>query len=817
NSEPVLARSPSRLYRLQKLVRRNKLLFVAIAAVLTALLLGLVVSNFLLLQQRAAQRTARSELQKSLQVTAFLQGMLEDVSPEANQGRETKVRDILDRAINRSSLELTNQPEIRALMLSAIAGVYDKLADLEKAETLCREALRLQESAVGPEHESIAELLDHLGFVQTQRGDLAGAATSLHRAVGMMKKHALQGNPALVEALANLANLQSQSGDLTGAEGTLREALDVTSGFPEAKERVVLLRSHLGRVLWMRGDAAGAGSSLRETLGLAARLLPADHPLVATTLGSLGLVQWERGELDAAEASFRDSLDRRLRILGNAPHPEVANSLNNLALVLRDRGRLDEAEKMQRQALDFMMQTVGPRHPDTGHARGNLADILRRRGALNPDQAIPLFTEALQLNPNNEMSWDAFACHLARSALTPLTPEPPTNKPVWRYTSTPPSTDWALPAFSDAAWASEPAPRGFLTTVPRSPRAAGSRTNLWLRREFELPTVPTGTIAFLIGRNLNARILVNGIENIPATDWSDAPVFKTCGPAARAALKPGRNVLAVHCQDADGNAPVEVGLFVSPDPGLGRERLIEEFSRMFAREPQRAELYAVRANALARSGRFGEAASDFRKAVQLLPTDSVLRLQFALLLLATNDMAGYRRLRGEGLSSLPKPGSPQSAERIASIALLLPASGGELEAAAKLADQAATADYPDDGLPARQLVKGLAEYRRERFEDALGWLDKAIATCAQPNLPGWKCERQRNLQAAAYLVQAMAYHRLGRKRESSTVLGKGVWIIQNQFPALDSNDLGPAWPGMIAASILQREARQLIEGTSPPK
>ncbi|MCX6928624.1 MAG: tetratricopeptide repeat protein [Verrucomicrobia bacterium] len=817
NSEPVLARPPSRLYRVQKLVRRNKLIFAAIAAVLTALLLGLAVSTFLLLQQRSAQRTARSELQKSLQVTTFLQGMLEDVSPEVNQGRETKVRDILDRAVNRSSIELTNQPEIHSLLLSTIAGVYDKLGDFEKAETLCREALRQQESAAGPEHESIGELLDHLGFVQTQRGDLTGAATSLRRAVGITKKHSLQRSPALVDALANLANLQSQSGDLSGAERTLQEALDVTSRVPEAKGREVLLRSHLGRALWARGDLAVAENSLRETLELAAGVLPADHPLVATTLGSLGLAQWERGELDAAEKSLRDSLDRRLRILGNAPHPEVANSLNNLALVLRDRGRLVEAEKLQHQALDFMMQTVGPLHPDTGHSRGNLADILRRRGALNPDQALQLFIEALQLNPNNEMSSDALACHLARSALTSLTPEPPTNEPVWLYTSTPPPTNWALPDFSDSAWASQPAPHGFPMYVPRSPRAAGPRTNLWLRREFDLPSVPTGTLAFLISRNHDARIFVNGTENTPATDWSDAPVLQPCSPAARAALKPGRNVLAVHGQDADGNAPIEVGLFATADPSLGRNQLIEEFSHRLAQEPQRADLYAMRGSALVRLGRFGEAANDLRKAVELLPSESVFRVQFALLLLATNDVAGYRRLCGEGLKNLARPGFPQTAERIASIALLLPADGKELEVAAKLADQVAAADYSDDGLPARQWVKGLAEYRRGRFEDAIDWFDKAIATCAQPNLPGWKHERQRNLQGAAYLVQAMAYHRLGRKGESSTVLGKGVLIIQGQFPALDSGDLGRAWPGALTASILLREARQLTEGTPPPR
>jgi hypothetical protein len=46
-SEPVLARPPSRRYRLQKLVRRNRLVFLSGAAVAAALLLGAIVSTVL--------------------------------------------------------------------------------------------------------------------------------------------------------------------------------------------------------------------------------------------------------------------------------------------------------------------------------------------------------------------------------------------------------------------------------------------------------------------------------------------------------------------------------------------------------------------------------------------------------------------------------------------------------------------------------------------------------------------------------------------------------------------------------------------------
>ena len=55
DNEPVLARSPSRWYRFQKLVRRNRGVFAASGAVTLALMIGLGASTWLFLQERKAE------------------------------------------------------------------------------------------------------------------------------------------------------------------------------------------------------------------------------------------------------------------------------------------------------------------------------------------------------------------------------------------------------------------------------------------------------------------------------------------------------------------------------------------------------------------------------------------------------------------------------------------------------------------------------------------------------------------------------------------------------------------------------------------
>jgi len=56
HSEPVIARPPSRLYRFQKLVRRNQGVFIGVGAVSVALIAGLAISSWLFVREREARQ-----------------------------------------------------------------------------------------------------------------------------------------------------------------------------------------------------------------------------------------------------------------------------------------------------------------------------------------------------------------------------------------------------------------------------------------------------------------------------------------------------------------------------------------------------------------------------------------------------------------------------------------------------------------------------------------------------------------------------------------------------------------------------------------
>src|SRR5208337_1154083 len=68
DNEPVVARPPSALYRLQKAVQRNKAAFTTAVAIAAVLILGAVVSMTEAIRARGAEHAAQTEAAKSKQV-----------------------------------------------------------------------------------------------------------------------------------------------------------------------------------------------------------------------------------------------------------------------------------------------------------------------------------------------------------------------------------------------------------------------------------------------------------------------------------------------------------------------------------------------------------------------------------------------------------------------------------------------------------------------------------------------------------------------------------------------------------------------------
>lgn len=131
---------------------------------------------------------------------------------------------------------------------------------------------------------------------------------------------------------------------------------------------------------------------------------------------------------------------------------------------------------------------------------------------------------------------------------------------MWRYTIQRPADGWCKPDFDDAAWQQGKAGFGTFKTPGAKVRTQWKTADIWLRREIELPANATGDLRLTLHHDEDVEVYINGILAAQATgyvnDYEEVPLL----PAARAAIKPGKNLIALHCHQTRGGQYVDAGI-----------------------------------------------------------------------------------------------------------------------------------------------------------------------------------------------------------------------------------------------------------------
>ena len=213
--EPVLASPPSAAYRLNKLVRRNKTTFAAIAAVTAALMFGVVVSVWQAVRATSAERQAKVEAQENRLANEVLgDSFVELARVSFLNGNEQRVNTILGQIndqIERGNL--ADQPEAKAYADSIMGRIYLRLEDFEKAKVMEEMALDLRQQSPVINNRELADSHLFLAEALQWSGDTGGAKTNYDAALKL--------DPTVVER--NPAYLK-QRGFLLAQHGQWNEA-----------------------------------------------------------------------------------------------------------------------------------------------------------------------------------------------------------------------------------------------------------------------------------------------------------------------------------------------------------------------------------------------------------------------------------------------------------------------------------------------------------------------------------------------------------------------------------------------------------------
>ncbi|XP_076617698.1 nephrocystin-3 isoform X2 [Chaetodon auriga] len=264
-----------------------------------------------------------------------------------------------------------------ARSLHQLAGVYVQWKKYGNAEQLYKQALEINENAYGAEHASVARELESLAMLYQKQNKYEQAEKLRKMSVKIRQKTA------------------RQKGHMYGFTLLRRRALqleELTLGKDTADCAKTL--NELGVLYYLQNNLDAAKVFLSRSLEMRQRVLGPDHPDCAQSLNNLAALHTERREYETAEDMYEKALDIRKRAL-SPDHPSLAYTLKHLAMLYKRRGKLEKAVPLYELSLEIREKSFGPKHPSVATALVNLAVIYCQ--LKKHSDALPLYERALKV------------------------------------------------------------------------------------------------------------------------------------------------------------------------------------------------------------------------------------------------------------------------------------------------------------------------------------------------------------------------------------------------------------------------------------
>jgi len=365
SNEPVVACPPSAAYRFQKMVRRNRVVFMAASTVTVAILLGSVISTWSFFREKAASQSAKREAMKSEQLSRFLKEMIEAAGPEIALGRDTVLlKEILSKTENRLEKNLTKYPEVEAELHQIIGNTFRKTQEFEKAEPPLRRALKLRSSCFGVSNLLVAESMTDLARI-------------------LVNKSSPQGSNALPAEAEELA----------------REAMQIRTALLQKRHPDTIQSMHvLASSLFRQNKFDEAEQLFREVIRLRREVLGNAHPDLASALMNLGWTLIYLKKYAECETVAREAVAIEERNYG-ADNPDVSDCIRLLCAALNFQGRFPETIPWYRKRLTIEERYFPKDHPRVLDAVKLLASELAYVGNTNEAAALKEGYPALLADP----------------------------------------------------------------------------------------------------------------------------------------------------------------------------------------------------------------------------------------------------------------------------------------------------------------------------------------------------------------------------------------------------------------------------------
>ena len=409
-NEPVVARPPSTIYRVQKLVRRNKLAFAAGTAIVALLMLGIAASLWQARRALQAEAVAKARLTESQAVSRFMTGVFQSPDPTGN-GRTITVAETLDRAARTWTTTSPPNPGCGRNSRPRWAAPTS-LSDSTAKPFHCRKRSVITVlKTLGLEQTDTLAAMNNLALSYQEAGRNDEAIKLREEVLTLDRKVLGPEHPDTLSAMHNLAIAYFDSGRKDEALKLREEVLTLRRNVngPEHPDTLKAMAT-LALSYFDAGRKDEALKLREEVLTLDRKVLGPEHPDTLKAMDNLALSYSDAGRKDEAIKLQEEVLTLDRKLLG-PEHPYTLLVMDDLALSYSASGRKDEAIKLQEEVLTLRRKVLGPEHPDTLMAMNNLAITYKDAG--RNEEALKLFegvlAVALKRNPNSPASAEAYA------------------------------------------------------------------------------------------------------------------------------------------------------------------------------------------------------------------------------------------------------------------------------------------------------------------------------------------------------------------------------------------------------------------------
>jgi serine/threonine-protein kinase len=382
-NEPLESRGDSASYRVGKFAARHRRSLIAAGATIAAVV---ALVTFYTIRLASARNIALAETARAERIQGFtinlLQGGDEDVGPADS----LRVVTLVDRGVQEAQT-LDREPATQAQLYETLGGLYQKLGQFDRADTLLRKSLHQRQRIFGADHQDVAQSYIALAMLRNAQAEYDSAEAYAVRGLDMLKRHLPPDHQLVRKATTSLGRVLEEKGDYDRAITVLGEAvrLEEAQGAPTPDLSIAM--SELANVHFYAGNFAKSDTLNRRVLAIDRKLYGTTHPHIADDLMNLGAIQFEFQNFSDAEKFYRDALVITRSWYGNS-NPETASNLTLLGRALVSEKKLDEASAALSEAVSIQEKAYGLTHPRVASALNELGRVAQQQKKLGEAERI---------------------------------------------------------------------------------------------------------------------------------------------------------------------------------------------------------------------------------------------------------------------------------------------------------------------------------------------------------------------------------------------------------------------------------------------